>query len=231
MKYWSTAILCLLIGTLLIEDCQAQRPRPRPAAGPRTTANQSKTKITDPQLLDLHKEFVSKAEKLAAEYERKKDYARAREVYESLTRLLPEYEAASRGLSRILNAQSTQDRKVVDVQANKEWQDTGIDIVAGNPVKIEAKGSWYVVLEVGPRGLEIPKEFDPRNSNIKVGTLMGMIASKPDIKELKPFAIGNGTEFIAKESGRLILRMFDLDLTDNRGKISVMVQSTFGGRR
>ncbi len=36
---------------------------------------------SDPQLLGLHKEFVVKAEKLALEYERKKQFDKAREDY------------------------------------------------------------------------------------------------------------------------------------------------------
>ena len=46
---------------------------------------------SDPVLLNLHKEFIAKAEKLAVEYERKKDFDKAREVYESLVRLVPKY--------------------------------------------------------------------------------------------------------------------------------------------
>lgn len=184
--------------------------------------------VSDPELLGLHKEFVSKAEKLAAEYERKKNLDGAREVYESMTRLVPEYEAAQQGLKRILNAQSTQDRKIVEVQANRDWQDTQINLVKGNPVHIEAKGTWFVVNETDPNGLEIPKEMDPKNHKIKLGTLIGMIVNGPDLTKFKPFPIGTGTDFIAPESGRLALRMFDVDPRDNKGSMSVLVQSTFG---
>ena len=52
---------------------------------------------SDPQLLSLHKEFVAKAEKLAMEYERKKDLDKAREVYESLVRLVPKVRECRRG--------------------------------------------------------------------------------------------------------------------------------------
>ena len=59
---------------------------------------------SDPQLLNLHREFITKAEKLAVEYERKKQLDRAREVYESLIRLVPKYDKAEEGLKRILSA-------------------------------------------------------------------------------------------------------------------------------
>ena len=220
----ATSLFLVLVGfTILLVDAAdttAQRPS-RPRSGP-------DSRLSDPELLNLHKEFISKAEKLALEHERKKDFESARAVYESMTRLLPEYEAAQAGLKRILNAQSTQDRKVVEVQANRDWQDTQINLIAGNPVHIEAKGSWFVVNETGPDGLEIPKEIDPKNNKIKLGTLIGMIVSQPDLTKLKPFPIGTGTDFIAPESGRLVLRMFDVDPKDNKGSLTVLIQSTFG---
>ncbi|QDV55125.1 hypothetical protein [Rosistilla oblonga] len=218
-RYLFTAVVLLALGFASIASAQ------RPGRGARPTGDSS---VSDPELLGLHKEFVSKAEKLAAEYERKKNLDGAREVYESMTRLIPEYEAAQLGLKRILNAQSTQDRKVVEVQANRDWQDTQIILVKGNPVHIEAKGTWFVVNETDANGLVIPKEIDPKNNKIKLGTLIGMIVSQPDVSKLKPFPIGNGTDFIAPETGRLVLRMFDVEPRDNKGSMSVLVQSTFG---
>ena len=79
----------------------------------------------DPQLLGLHKEFVVKAEKLAVEYERKKQFDKAREVYESMVRLVPNFASAEAGLQRILGNQRIQDRKLVTVEANQMWQDSG----------------------------------------------------------------------------------------------------------
>ena len=75
----------------------------------------------DPQLLGLHKEFVVKAEKLAVEYERKKQFDKAREVYESMVRLVPNFASAEAGLQRILGNQRIQDRKLVTVEANQMW--------------------------------------------------------------------------------------------------------------
>ena len=111
----------------------------------------------DPQLLGLHKEFVVKAEKLALEYERKKQFDKAREVYESMVRLVPNFASAEAGLQRILGNQRIQDRKLVTVEANQMWQDSGVNLQADMPVHTEVKGSWKVVYETGPKGIEIPK--------------------------------------------------------------------------
>lgn len=183
---------------------------------------------SDPQLLALHKEFIARAEKLAAEYERKKQLDKAREVYESLVRLVPKYGKAEEGLNRILTNQRMQDKKITDVAANQLWQDSGVTLQEGMPVRIEVKGTWNVVYETGPKGIEIPEEFRPRDNRIKLGTLIGVIANSPtDLAEERPFVLESGKEFIAKKSGRLYMRMFDVEPSDNEGKLYVLIQSTF----
>lgn len=182
----------------------------------------------DPQLLALHKEFIGKAEKLAVEYEKKKQFDRAREVYESLVRLVPKYDNAEAGLKRILNAQAVADRKVAEVYASRSWQDTGATLVQGMPVHVEIKGTWKVVVETGPDGVTIPAEMRPDSSKIRLGTLIAVIAnSASDLEDAKPFVMNAEENFIAPKSGRLFLRMFDIDPSDNDGKLYVMIQSSF----
>ena len=183
---------------------------------------------SDPQLLTLHKEFILKAEKLAVEYERKKQYAQAREVYESLVRLVPKYSAAEAGVKRALNAQSLQDKKLTKVLANQMWQDSGASLQEGMPVHIDVKGTWKVVYETGPKGIEIPNDQRPSDGRIKLGTLIGVIVTTPtELKEAKPFVIQESHDFIANKTGRLFLRMFDVDPTDNEGELYLQIQSTF----
>ena len=191
-------------------------------------ANNTPQLPTDPQLLVLHKEFITKAEKLAGEYERKKQYDRAREVYEALVRLVPKYKNAEEGLRRMMSNQLS-DRKLTKVAAAGEWQDTGANIQKGMPIQFEVKGTWKVVYETDAEGIQIPNELKPRDGRIKLGTLIGVIATKPsDLKEEKPFIVKTGKEMIAERSGRLFLRMFDIDPMDNEGEIYVLTRSNFG---
>lgn len=183
----------------------------------------------DPKLLSLHKEFVTKAQKLAGEYERKKQFDRAREVYQSVVRLVPGYQDAEMGLERILNLQSMKDKKLVRVDASGGWQDSGVSLQAGMPVRTEVKGTWSVVLETGPEGIRIPDEARLRDPRIKLGTLLGVIAaSESELKEKQPFVVKAGGDFVSPHSGRLFLRMYDVDPSDNQGEMLVLVQSSFG---
>ena len=182
---------------------------------------------TDPELLTLHREFISKAEKLATQYEGKKQYDKAREVYESLVRLVPKYEKAEAGLARVLQSQTTKEFKLARVSASKGWQDSGATLIEDMPVYVETKGTWKVVYETGPEGIRIPPDQRPRDSRMQLGTLIGAIISSPDDME-KPetFIVKPGENFTAKKSGRLFLRMFDIDPTDNEGTMIVRIQST-----
>ena len=182
----------------------------------------------DPALQAIQKEFIAKTEKLAQEYERKKDFEKARDAYQSIIRLAPNYLSGHLGLSRILSGQTSEDKRVVSVMANKGWQDSGASLVAGMPAKITVQGTWTVSVQSGFEGIEIPKEQRPRDDRIRYGTLIGVIIDSPaKLDDAKPIRIFDGKEFIVEQSGRLFLRMFDIEPRDNDGKLMVMIQSTF----
>lgn len=183
----------------------------------------------DPQLQSLHREFITKTEKLAMDYERKKQFEQARQAYQSIVRLVPDYAGGNQGLARVLVQQTSRDRKVIKVQADEGWQDSGVVIAEGMPVKIDVKGTWKVTVESGPDGIDIPKEIRPTDSRIRWGTLIATIVKTPsELADAKPMRLESGTEFVAKSTGKLYLRMFDVDPSDNEGEMMVLVQSTFG---
>jgi len=180
---------------------------------------------TDQRLLALHRDFVIKAEKLAADYERQKDPAKARACYEEILKLVPDYPKARQALAQLIEREATADRKVLDIHSNRDWQDTGVIVVEGKPVRIVTEGSWTFNMshKLSPTGMTIPKEL--RDFNL--GSLIGVI-NGGNPKEVKPFFVGERLEFIAERSGRLMLRMYDSDVSDNVGKISVEITGTFG---
>ncbi len=194
----------------------------------RTATENSASLPSDPELLSLHKEFINKAERLAVEYERKKQYDKAREVFEAMHRLVPSYTAAEEGLKRMLQVQSMQDKTMAKVDAKGGWQDSGATLQQGMPVQVEVRGTWKVVLETGPEGVEIPEKMRPRDSRIKLGTLIGAIATSPaELDDAKQFVVRSDGDFVAEKTGRLFLRMFDIDPSDNDGEMLVLIKSTF----
>src|SRR4026207_43102 len=70
---------------------------------------------TDPKLIELHKEFLGKAPKLAEDYERTKQHDKARAVYEAILRLVPNLPQAEEALNKIRETEATTNKKQVDV--------------------------------------------------------------------------------------------------------------------
>ena len=107
-----------------------------------------------------------------------------------------------------------------------DWQDTGIDLIAGKPLQILASGTWVFHLEVetSAEGLTIPKEL----RDFPLGCLIGYV-SYPGIdpKEARPFVVAGDEPMIVEHSGRLFLRMYDTDPRDNTGVLKVEIRGTF----
>jgi hypothetical protein len=189
-----------------------EKPRPLPA---------------DPKLVKLHETFVLNAEKLATEYLRDGKMEQARTCFEEILHLVPSYSPAREAMDKIRQREAVADKKKLKVYANKDWQDAGINIVKGKPISIHAEGTWTFKLafQLGPAGIEIPE----RLRDFNLGSLVGVVtASDPNAKDAKPFLVGNAAQFTAEENGRLYLRMFDSEVEDNTGDLSVEITGTFG---
>lgn len=179
----------------------------------------------DPQLQKIHMEFVAKTAKLAKDYERQGDIAGARECYERILKLIPRLPQAEEALAKIKTKELNAEKKKMIVNANAGWQDTGVDLLEGKPVAIDAVGNWTFRMseDLGPDGKEIPEELKEFN----LGSLIGMINTGGDPKTMKPFLVGASSEFTPEKAGRLFLRMYDSDPSDNAGKLNVEIRGTF----
>ncbi|MCE9603575.1 MAG: hypothetical protein K8U03_01590 [Planctomycetia bacterium] len=179
----------------------------------------------DPKLLELHKNFVLAAEKLAGDYERTNQHDKARSCYSEILRLVPTYTPAAEKLAKIKEKELTAEKKLVDVYANKGWQDSGIQVIAGRPISLRSNGQWTLKMTYNLQadGLEIPKEL----RDFPLGALIGLIGDSVDDKDAKPFFIGADKTFDATKSGKLYLRIYDSDPEDNLGRIGVIVEGSF----
>lgn len=197
---------------------------------------------SDKRLLELHKKFVLEAEKLAKEYKKNNDPEKCRVVCEEILKLVPSYPGAVKLLQEIGQEEREAETVEVEVHADKAWQNTHIMLIPGKPISITAKAGskWTFKMEykdLTPEGFEIPKEF----RDFKLGALIGFIQT-PEMGQAggppgkgnrnernapRPFHIGNHTEFTARETGILWLRMHDDNPADNEGTIVVQVKGTF----
>lgn len=240
---WKAALVAALglgVAAVVLTAAGQERPKGK-GKGKDDDAPKVRPLPSDERLLTLHRDFVKKAETLAKEYEGDKDWGKARTVYEEILKLVPQYAPASAKLAEMIAKESTAKLATFTVKADGGWQDTGIDLIAGKPVQLSASGTWTFLLEVetNAQGLTIPEEL----RDFPLGCLIGYIASpgvdpkdaKPadrttakaaDKMTAKPFVV-SGEPLQVEQSGRLYLRMYDTDPSDNKGVLKVEIRGTF----
>lgn len=179
----------------------------------------------DERLLALHLAFVRDAERLAREYENGRDYDKAIAVYREILKLVPQYQNAQQGLQRLQAREAQAQSATFIVRADQGWQDTGITVMQGKPIAMQAQGEWTFNLrsELGPQGMEIPEELRDYN----LGCLIAVVDTG-NPSEYEPFVVGNGMQVVSDRTGKLYMRMYDLDPSDNEGELEVHFSGTFG---
>ncbi len=190
-----------------------------------------KGKDLDKQHDDIVKDFVTRTHKLALQYQQAGQYNKAKESAELILKVAPEDAQAKALLDKMHKQELAENKKVVKVLANQSWQKTGVQVLEGKPVSIEAQGNWVFKMSrpVGPDGLEMPDDM----KKFPLGSLIGIIevdenAPKKEGKREKdggrPFLVGAQKVFdSAPATGFLYLKMHDTDETDNQGQLSVTI--------
>lgn len=127
---------------------------------------------------------------------------------------------------------SRQLSKQIDVPAEREWTDTGIDLLPGDTLRISAEGTvnYSSTKTSGPAGGE--REWKDLIRALPVndvgrGALIGLVGQTG---AATPFYIGPKDEFQVDKSGRLFLGINDDDYRNNRGSFRVRVEIIPAGR-
>ena len=118
----------------------------------------------------------------------------------------------------------------IEVYADREWQDTGIELRRGDTITIQyVSGEWSPFFGYSTDGqgctdpsvctqdLSVLKSFP---DNIVSGIHATLIAR---VNQGPIFVVGNEITFEAENSGGLLLRMNDKSTSDNFGSILVSV--------
>jgi WD40 repeat protein/serine/threonine protein kinase len=117
---------------------------------------------------------------------------------------------------------------LVQVDAAKPWQDSGIDVPAGVDIGFSATGSWLKKGQANwapPKGLELARRDRTIVPEAPAMCLLGRIGND------EPFAIGAGTNFTPTQTGRLFVQANDLDLSGNTGALKLYVQGGTVGNK
>jgi len=127
----------------------------------------------------------------------------------------------------------------VAIMGNQAWGDTGVDVVAGEPLTIRAtgqisvgrsaKGKWDDPTQVGPEGTFLygdnilKKDFPLASAGSGPAPCFCLIGR---IGDSQPFFIGGSRSWKPTESGRLFLGINDFDVSDNKGEFVAHIEKT-----
>lgn len=118
-------------------------------------------------------------------------------------------------------------RAELDLLANKEWVDTGLDLVEGDVLRIAATGTitFATNKNTGPNGAA--RDWRDLVRTLPVndagrGALIGKMGESGTT--VKAFLVGEHAEFTAERNGRLFLGINDNTYDDNRGSFHVKIE-------
>lgn len=118
-------------------------------------------------------------------------------------------------------------RAELDVPANKEWIDTGLDLMEGDVLRMTATGTITFATNktAGPNGAE--RDWRDLLRTLPVndagrGALIGKMGESGST--VKAFLVGDHAEFTAERNGRLFLGVNDNTYDDNRGSFHVKIE-------
>jgi hypothetical protein len=165
---WRTLGIAFAIGlsvtssALFVAFAVAQngpQKEPEPTAEEKEAQAAMAAVMSDKRLLSIHREFVTRAEKLALEYEKDKDWAKAKTVWGEVLKIAPTYGPARLKMQQLLEREANADVVRMDVQAGAAWQDTGVIVVPGKPVRIRAAGYRHRPVQgLRPVRFHLPQE-------------------------------------------------------------------------
>ena len=199
-----------------------------------------KTKDLDRQHDEIMKDFVSRTHKLALQYQQSGQYSKAKETLGLILKVAPDDAQARSLLDKMQKQELAENKKTIKISANQGWQKTGVHVLEGRPVSIEAKGDWVFVMRrtVNADGLDMPEDM----KKFPLGALIGFIdagdssprqetgGGKKD-REGRPFLVGSQIVLDRSPvSGMLYLKIHDTEESDNQGQLTVTISGQIRDR-
>ena len=116
--------------------------------------------------------------------------------------------------------------QMVQIFANGDWRDTGIQVRRGASYRLEAEGTWSSGLACGTTdasgaGVSPLCGGDPWGIGAVGSSLIGRIGLQGT-----PFPVGKAKTLVAPADGRLFLRDYDIIEFDNVGSVMVTITAT-----
>jgi serine/threonine-protein kinase len=110
---------------------------------------------------------------------------------------------------------------VFHVEANRVWQDTGVDFIAGGLIELAPEGTWHK----GPRACKatgLEGTLGDQRAVLPEAPLLSLLARIGD--EEAPTPVRGTMAFRTKRAGRLFVQANDLDMEANSGSLKLTIR-------
>jgi hypothetical protein len=229
---WSVSLAAIVVSGLGPTALWAQGAARPPRVNAALRSLESKTQ-------DAQKAYVTQLGDLAKGYEESGAMDQAQETLRQILKINPEDEQVKIKLKELQEKVFNDNQKEIEIDASKAgWTGTGLLVVKGQPVRIEAQGSYKFIInsDVGPDGFPTQDVARDMGDGIATGALMGTVFSeskqrgKPP-EATKPFKVGTGGEIKPDADGVLFLRLNVPANSKCIGKVKVMITGNISANR
>ena len=183
----------------------------------------------------LQEGFVEELTKLADGYEAAGDLAKTRATLRRILQIDPNRKDVEERIDEMQNRVFENNEVTLEVDVARGWTPTGLTVEKGKPFRIEAEGSYKLLLNatLSAEGIADGDINRDMTSGIRLGALMGVVFPPPSKnrrvkpKPGPPFSLGEAREYVPDESGTLFLRLNVPAGTKSVGKVKVTVSGNF----
>ncbi len=214
----SSLVLAALAGVVQAQGQNPPRPRPNPVL--RSLENKAQ---------DAQKAYLSQLGDLATGYEDAGSTALAEETLRKMLRITPDDEAVKTRLKTLENKAFEENQRTVEVDVSRGWVTTGLKVSKGQPIRLQAEGSYRfnVNTDLGPDGFPQQDISRDMGSGVPCGALMGTVfpesAQRGRPQPTAPFTIGRGGEIKPDADGMLFVRLNVPPGSKSTGKVKLLV--------
>ncbi|MCA8992963.1 MAG: hypothetical protein KDA69_16865 [Planctomycetaceae bacterium] len=177
--------------------------------------NAATTRQLDLEAQKAEADYLKSLSDLAQSYEESGDKAKTEAMLKAILKIRPDAEPVKAKLKELEEAVFVDQQEVVDLDTGKGWITTGVYVAKGERVRIEAIGSYKLIVndELGPEGY---RSEDGKGADFfdgaPTGSLIGVIVppgGQPGKKKdgPQPFLIGSKKELDPQAAGLLVMRV------------------------
>lgn len=222
-------IRIVLLGTMFLLIGSMSEAQSRKPAASSASPNPAALRVLDKEAERLQKEFVDNLVQLADGYEAAGDLTKAETTLGKVLELDPERKEVRERLETMKNRVFDQNEVEFDVDVTRGWMNTGLKVRQNEAVRIDAEGSYKLILNANVTADGVSTEDIDRDMtrNAGLGELIGVVFPPPKGRQKpkpgKPFAIGSENELSPEESGMLFLRLNVPAGTKSIGSVKVKI--------